>query len=552
MAELAGPDGLVLEVEEYHDPWFHLAVELPSHLHRLLDAGELPQLERLGRPRLLTAVPSFRMKGADGEETEEQMPNFVATIVDDDTGTNYQLVGTTERIEAAELIGTESQAFVTPDEQDAASRLIAADERFARDIAAGTLQVVPSMPGAVLGDGRDGRRTRLVTMALHRIGDEHNTFQPIDVDIIEQVIARIGREVATTCGVRDAGNQGNGSGTQLARATVRRGAEVLWEMVVARPSAQPQPLDAGLSIRRVDYKGRRVLYRADTPIVNVKYDPPAFPASYRDWLNSEASFEANGIDAVPGYRLCPTPPTTLFDLDASGNYHAGGNFSGVSFHWEGEWVVLTSVMQAGWYRYRSVWRFHPDGTIAPTFGFSAVDNPATCRPHTHHCYWRFDFDIGTPGGNRVESRSVRLVPRPPWSPADPAIWETFPHLFSFTWTPVGSETRMTRHWLSAYRVSQIATGDAYVVYPGPHDGVADAGFGVGDVWVLQYHPTEDHDPAPGLDNAAHIDQFVNGESTEDTDVVLWYAGHAYHDQHHDELAGEHGHVVGPILRPDHW
>jgi Cu2+-containing amine oxidase len=76
---------------------------------------------------------------------------------------------------------------------------------------------------------------------------------------------------------------------------------------------------------------------------------------------------------------------------------------------------------------------------------------------------------------------------------------------------------------------------------------------VGDLWVLRYHGNETDDGQgfttnPAL-SRANIDKFVNGESVEGQDVVLWYVGHFMHDETHPDPAG---HVVGPDLRPFNW
>ena len=41
-----------------------------------------------------------------------------------------------------------------------------------------------------------------------------------------------------------------------------------------------------------------------------------------------------------------------------------------------------------------------------------------------------------------------------------------------------------------------------------------------------------------------LDDFVTGESVDNTDVVLWYGAHFTHDVHHEAV----GHIVGPTLR----
>ncbi|MGK5643340.1 hypothetical protein ACSNOK_34505, partial [Streptomyces sp. URMC 126] len=79
-----------------------------------------------------------------------------------------------------------------------------------------------------------------------------------------------------------------------------------------------------------------------------------------------------------------------------------GNFRGVAFHHDGSELRIVSELAAGWYRYISDWRLADDGVIRPRFGFAGVSNPCTCRVHTHHAYWRLDFDIAGAADNRVD------------------------------------------------------------------------------------------------------------------------------------------------------
>jgi hypothetical protein len=50
---------------------------------------------------------------------------------------------------------------------------------------------------------------------------------------------------------------------------------------------------------------------------------------------------------------------------------------------------------------------------------------------------------------------------------------------------------------------------------------------------------------------AKIDQWVNGESVLDQDVIVWYGAHFTHDIGHHGPA-QHGHFVGPDLVPVKW
>jgi len=202
------------------------------------------------------------------------------------------------------------------------------------------------------------------------------------------------------------------------------------------------------------------------------------------------SRSANGNDVAPGIRLCNSPATTILDTDDD-----HGNFKGVAIYVQGQEVVLVSEMEAGWYRYVSEWRFHSNGTILPRFGFGAVQNSCVCNLHHHHVYWRFDFDIETPGNNLVqEYNDPILVGNSHW------------HKKTFEIRRPKDPSRK-RKW----KVSNSSTG-----------GTPDQ-------------------------CKAHIDNFINGEGVANQDVVIWYAAHFTHDVH-----VETGHIVGPTLSCVKW
>lgn len=326
------------------------------------------------------------------------------------------------------------------------------------------------------------------------------------------------------------------AGRDQVRVRVVRGGTTLWDFVVVRPKASSGTNGSGVELRYVDRLGKRVLYRAHVPILNVEYGVDGVHTgcgpTYRDWQNSEACFQANGTEPVgAGWRVCTSPPQTILDSGRD-----GGNFRGVALWYRDGDLRIVSQLQAGWYRYISDWHLLDDGTIRPRFGFAATANPCTCKPHTHHAYWRFDFDIVTAANNTVEEFN------------DPPIIGTS------NWHTKRYEIRRPRdpghkrHW----RVRHTGTTTGYDIVPGPHDGTADA-YGAGDVWVLRYHGNELDDGHGFTTNPvysrADIDSFVNGEPVDNQDVVIWYAGHFLHDETHPSPGG---HVVGPELRPINW
>src|SRR5262249_5783944 len=102
--------------------------------------------------------------------------------------------------------------------------------------------------------------------------------------------------------------------------TVSHGGATRWRFLVVRPAASSGTNGSGVELRYVDYRGKRLLYRAHVPILNVRYDGNAC-GPYRDWQNAEGMIQANGTDVAPGFRLCTAPATTILDTGSDvGNY----------------------------------------------------------------------------------------------------------------------------------------------------------------------------------------------------------------------------------------
>jgi Cu2+-containing amine oxidase len=168
--------------------------------------------------------------------------------------------------------------------------------------------------------------------------------------------------------------------------------------------------------------------------------------------------------------------------------------------------------------------------IRPRFGFDAVASSCVCNRHHHHAYWRLDFDIETPGNNRI-----REFNNPPIIPG--TNWHTKSYEIMRLRAP-------NRRWV----VENSASGRGYAIVPGGNDGTA-AGdpYATGDLWFLRYHPNE-IDDAPISGTEIQIDKYKNGESLVNQDSVVWYGAHFTHD-----VAGPPvDHVVGPDLIPQNW
>ena len=416
------------------------------------------------------------------------------------------------------------------------------------------IQIYPPMPPLLNKELPDGSIQRTINIgvisknSINRNSNNENrelVHEIVGINMIDQTILRFENHAPSnslardsTCGLPySAQSTAQGIAGQI-RVTVKQGNTVLWKFLAVRPAASSGTNGSGIELRYVDYRGKRVLYRAHVPILNVKYNQDAC-GPYRDWQNEEGMIHANGADiGSSGFRLCSSPATTILDTGSD-----VGNFLGVAIYVKGQEVILVSEMEAGWYRYISEWRLHSNGTIRPRFGFTAVNTSScVCNTHHHHAYWRFDFDIHTASNNRVkEYNDPPLI-------GSSSKWHTIKYEIKRFRDP-----SRKRKW----RVEHIDRDKGYDIVPGSDDGIStsspDWPYPRGDLWILRYRGTEidDGSIAIGPPYEAQLDRFINGESTKGKDIVVWYGAHFTHDVS-SEPHGSHGHIVGPKLVPVNW
>lgn len=477
---------------------------------------------------------SLDVVDAEAKSSSPKPPGrFRATIYDYTNNRTLIAQGCADDPEVLMVSETGTQPLPSAGEFEAAVALLMNDERIGPDLRAERLATYRPMPPLIQTELPDGRVERTLAVGLY---NEYVGHRIVGVNMIQQTVLQDVRDTAhaaDVCGPPPSGDCGEGGGTQRVNVQVWQGNTLLWSFVAVRPSASSGTNGSGIELQHVYYRGKQVLYRAHVPILNIEYYGAGQEAgcgpTYRDWQNSETCFQANGVDVVPGFRLCSTPAKTILDTDSD-----DGNFRGVAIYVQGREVVLVSELQAGWYRYISEWHLRSDGTIRPRFGFGATNNPCTCKPHHHHAYWRFDFDIQTAGNNLVqEFNDPPLFPNTNW------------HNKTFEIRRLRDASRK-RKW----RITNAASGSGYDLVPGTNDGTADS-YGIGDMWVLKYRSTELDDGHPFSTNPAvskaDLDKFVNGEPVANQDVVVWYAGHFLHDAAHGGA-----HIIGPELQPVNW
>jgi hypothetical protein len=283
----------------------------------------------------------------------------------------------------------------------------------------------------------------------------------------------------------------------------------IWSFYWVAPpdSTSPHGSYSGLELRHVFFKGKRVFWQANIPVINVLYDRGT---TYRDWMNEYAPFQVNPIKT-----MCDHPGTA-----------DQGTFKGVAVENHPEYYRLTTQLRAGWYRYIQSWTFHKNGDLQPRFSFTVSnENPGmAANAHNHHAYYRFDFDIDGWPDDVIESFDGKA------------------------WHAITKETNQKHNAQHAkWRVLDKKKNLGYEVLPGAQDFAVPDAWSVADVWAVRYHGNEMDDggasAAPGPHNSAHMNNLLNGEAMDGQDVVLWYRVGQRHAGH----AGcSH---LGPTLRP---
>lgn len=434
------------------------------------------------------------------------------------------ITGPTDFSTDPKIKSTNEEIPASPEEFADAVNLLKKKSHFARGMRSGDLTAYEPMP-SILADPKTFNGiggSRLIGVGVRSQTDD-SIHEIIGVNLYNKSILRFSKKAPPTslatravCGLPSAGQSVTAKGNSgSAEIDISDDQGPLWNFIVVRPSASSGSKGSGLEIKNLYYKGKLVLSRAHTPILNVQYTGNAC-GPYRDWAYAENYFSAAGYNIAPGIRIATQLPTTIFDT--ANDY---GNFRGVAIYQTEDKVTLVTEFSAGWYRYASKFELYNDGTIRPLFQFSAVRNSCVCYAHNHHVYWRFDFDING------QANSVQVYN-------------------GLTFRSITQETSFLRNSENSFwRVSSSDNLIKYDVFPGDLDGSADS-YGIADGWLLRYKSTQIDDSSVRTSTRAALNSFVTGESLVNADLVFWYAGHYYHS--HDGAIPAEG-EVGPYIRP---
>src|SRR6266850_6884024 len=308
------------------------------------------------RFRLLSLQP---LESADKAHNPVAAERYRATVYDCTNNRSLVVEGRLADTENLEISPSDAQPLPTEEEFDAAVAILQRDETIGRAICDQNVRVYRPMPPLIPVELADGRIERTLAVGLFS-PNETPRHRIVGVNLVRDTVIHdvggfgVAHPASLDCGPPVGQSCPATAGPSQANVTVTQGGTTLWTFTVVRPSASSGTNGSGIELRFVDYRGKRVLYRAHVPILNVDYQNDGVNAgcgpTYRDWQSEEACFQANGVDALPGFRLCSSPAQTILDSGSD-----AGNFRGVAIYVQGLEVVLVSELRAGWYRYISEW-----------------------------------------------------------------------------------------------------------------------------------------------------------------------------------------------------
>lgn len=275
-------------------------------------------------------------------------------------------------------------------------------------------------------------------------------------------------------------------------------AEPIWRLNW-RLSSDPE----GVVISHAFFRDRRVFWKASTPSLRVRYELGGC-GPYKDPLADYVTAPSTRCDSQVCVYTYVSPTTGLRALG------------------------IESYMKIGWYRLTHRWVFWEDGRISPRLYSAGLQCDGN---HSHHAYWRFDFDIdGWPNDAALEYNAG----------AGNSGWGA-------GWSVIDPEDSRSKNPASrrSWAVMDLDSGTGYHLMPGDHDGFADD-FSRADLWAVRYHGAEDRHGNQGDASDDRLNLDLNRESLRGRDVVLWYCGHLYHEHSH---GGDEWHHVGPDLTP---
>lgn len=327
----------------------------------------------------------------------------------------------------------------------------------------------------------------------------------------------------------------------------------------------------GIVLSQVSYKApnqtaRRVLGEAALSQLETALDDGSVAPLF---LSTEAGFGGNNLqtlttqDCTGGTLHTAAGRNVLCSTTRSHGY-----LYKYTSQRQGELLELASHSQIGSRNYSLRWRLYENGIIEPAIGLSGelpiVDASAAqygwpamktgkiATGFTDHALWRLDFDIDTSHANDMVEEITS-------TPSTDRLRKTKAITSLNTETGRSFDPETKRFWrvrdgtLSNGGVGQLS----YELVPNRYDhsraNSSNEGWLAQDVFFTRYQACEQHAAHnPTSSCGSNLSQFVNGESLNQQDVVVWYK-QSYHHLPRSEDSNRIGMVWSSFqLLPRDW
>jgi primary-amine oxidase len=343
---------------------------------------------------------------------------------------------------------------------------------------------------------------------------------------------------------------------------------VEWEGWKFRWSIHPR---AGLVLNDVSFRGRKVLKYAGLAEIFVPYNRgQPRPEDFGGGIGNRLQELFPGKDCSPNSVGCQAfnregkadgKRVVMMHEESTGLSYIGNN--GRAY---GKMLTLWCAYDLGGYFYLSQWRFRDDGCLMPYVGLtgplqhtSVGGEPSAygsvvgktgkgdtvfAPSHVHNIYFCLDFDIDGEK-NVVEEFNYQLD-----KPGSPSA--------THSWTPILKETSRSassegfRSWRVVNRESKNALGlpRSYEIIPGGNGifrGSESEKYAQAELWVTRYHENEYPNEKRSL--RAALPSYLNDESVDGEDIVVWYVVHVHHLPRTEDHPGMPVEWVGFTLKP---
>ena len=300
------------------EPFGPTAADMEALAQRVTKHRAVQTMLAKSRHRLLY----IDLLDADAKIDKPKEPErFRATFYDYTNNRTVFAIGSLARPASLEVIESGLQFRPSQEEFDEAVQAVHDDPELGPAVREGRLIPYQAMPPLIGRELPDGTSERTIAVGLlPREGTRGHEI--VGVRMAPREILRFGPTERgraplmaaahnPICGLPYAGQPTASHVPGSVWVTVTQGGATVWRFLVVRPAASSGTNGSAVELKYLDYRGKRVLFRAHVPILNVKYNGNAC-GPYRDWQNQEGMIQANGTDVASGFRL--------FGTSASGDF----------------------------------------------------------------------------------------------------------------------------------------------------------------------------------------------------------------------------------------